>query len=120
MTDLWAVGVTIYMWVCGNAPFEAPTTMLLMEEIKKAPAVVSAPSSAEPGLASIIEGFLTRDPCAAVSDPPTPICAEDRATLDPHAAGQLLVTALCHLLGPLCHESLVQSNSSHAQPVEAA
>jgi serine/threonine protein kinase len=61
--DLWAVGVTIYMWVSGRTPFNAATVMLLMEAIAAAPKRVAAPEEAiAVGLRSVIEGLLTRDP----------------------------------------------------------
>jgi len=55
------VGVTVYLWVCGRLPFMAPTVMLLMEAIKGAEGVTRAPKEASAGLASVIEGLLTRD-----------------------------------------------------------
>ena len=61
VVDLWAVGVTVYLWVCGRLPFMAPTVMLLMEAIKGAEGVTRAPKEASAGLASVIEGLLTRD-----------------------------------------------------------
>ena len=33
VVDLWAVGVTIYQWISGRLPFEAPTMMLLLEKM---------------------------------------------------------------------------------------
>jgi serine/threonine protein kinase len=84
--DLWAVGVTVYMWACGRVPFQAPTVMLLMEAIKNAPDHVAAPdellaaasggkgyTSADKGggglsgLVSVIQGLLTKDPAARLS-----------------------------------------------------
>ena len=59
--DLWAVGVTLYLWVCGRLPFNAPTMMLLMQEIAAAPPVVAPPSEASSGLQQVIGGLLTRD-----------------------------------------------------------
>lgn len=60
-TDLWAVGVTAYLWVCGRMPFSAPTTMLLMKQISECPAVVPAPKEASSGLKAVIESLMTRD-----------------------------------------------------------
>ena len=60
--DLWAVGVTLYLWLCGKLPYTAPTTMLLLEAIAQAPATTEAPPEASPGFKSLIEGLLTRDP----------------------------------------------------------
>ena len=37
IVDLWAMGVTLYMWISGRVPFEAPTTLLLMQMIAAAP-----------------------------------------------------------------------------------
>jgi len=61
VVDLWAVGVTVYMWSCGRAPFQAATTMLLMQDIKDAPEVVKAPPEASAGLGAVIEALMTRD-----------------------------------------------------------
>lgn len=65
--DLWAVGVTLYLWVSGRMPFAAPTTMLLMREIADAPECVSPPAEASAGLGKVIEGLLTRDPAARLT-----------------------------------------------------
>ena len=46
VVDLWAVGITIYLWVCGRTPFEAPTVMLLMQAIRDCEAKVFAPLEA--------------------------------------------------------------------------
>ena len=46
VVDLWAVGITIYLWACGRVPFEAPTVMLLMQAIRDCEATVRAPSEA--------------------------------------------------------------------------
>ncbi|KOO20850.1 calcium calmodulin-dependent protein kinase kinase 1 [Chrysochromulina tobinii] len=61
VVDLWAVGVTIFLWVCGWTPYTAPTTALLMETIANAPERAVAPEKTSPGLASVIEGLLTRE-----------------------------------------------------------
>jgi len=63
VVDLWAVGVTIYLWCSGRTPFVAPTVMLLMEAIKQAPAQVPAPKEAVvANFRAVIEGLMTRDP----------------------------------------------------------
>jgi len=46
VVDLWAVGVTLYMWICGRPPYQAPTTMLLMAAISGADGVTKAPLEA--------------------------------------------------------------------------
>lgn len=35
VTDLWAVGITVYLWCCGRFPFNGSTAMLIMEEIRE-------------------------------------------------------------------------------------
>ena len=60
--DLWAVGVTLYVWRCGRMPFTAPTVMLLMEKIRDSPAHVNPPAEASAPLASVIKGLLTSEP----------------------------------------------------------
>jgi hypothetical protein len=65
--DLWAAGVTLYLWTCGRLPFEAPTVMLLMQAIAEAPEQVSPPSEASAGLANVIRGLLTRTPATRLT-----------------------------------------------------
>jgi len=60
--DLWAVGVTMYLWCCGRLPYQGGSVMLLMEAIKNAEPVTKAPHEASPALAAVIEGLLTADP----------------------------------------------------------
>ena len=43
--DLWAIGVTIYVWLSGELPFTAPTALLLLDAIRAAPPVVDPPAS---------------------------------------------------------------------------
>jgi len=59
--DLWAAGVTLYSWISGQLPFVAPTVMLLMDKIAKAPAKMNHPPEASEALGRVIEGLLTRD-----------------------------------------------------------
>ena len=59
--DLWAVGVTLYQWVCARSPFIAPTMMLLMREIASTPPTVPPPTEASAGLQAVITGLLTKD-----------------------------------------------------------
>jgi len=61
VVDLWAVGVTVYLWVCGRAPFKADTAMLLMSAIRDVGPQISAPAEAGPGLARVLEALLTKD-----------------------------------------------------------
>ena len=61
VVDLWAMGVTLYLWCCGRLPFEEPTVMLLMKAISEAPDTVAAPVEASAGLGGLISGLLTRD-----------------------------------------------------------
>ena len=60
--DLWAAGVTLFLWASGNAPFMAPTVMLLMEAIRDAPVHVDAPPGVSAGLGKLICGLLTKEP----------------------------------------------------------
>lgn len=60
--DLWAVGVTVFVWCSGKMPFMAATEYLLMEKIQQCDATVSPPTEASPKLASVIRGLLTKDP----------------------------------------------------------
>ena len=60
--DLWAVGVTVFVWCCGKMPFMAATEYLLMEEIQQCAETTSPPTEASPMLASVITGLLTKDP----------------------------------------------------------
>ena len=60
--DLWAVGVTLYVWACGYMPFEEATVMLLMAKIKECPSHVAAPAEVrDAGFRRVIEALLTRD-----------------------------------------------------------
>lgn len=61
VVDLWAFGVTLYLWVSGRLPFIAPTVMLLMEKIRDAPAQVPSPPEASAALGGVIESLLTHD-----------------------------------------------------------
>jgi serine/threonine protein kinase len=61
VVDLWAVGITMYLWLTGRMPFNAPTVMLLMEQIQQAEEVTPAPKEVSPGVGAVIEGLLTRD-----------------------------------------------------------
>ena len=61
VVDLWAVGVTMYLWLTGRMPFNAPTVMLLMEQIQQAEEVTPAPRGVSAGIGAVIEGLLTRD-----------------------------------------------------------
>jgi serine/threonine protein kinase len=61
VVDLWAVGVTMYLWLTGRMPFNAPTVMLLMEQIQQAEEVTPAPKEVSAGIGAVIEGLLTRD-----------------------------------------------------------
>ena len=51
--DLWAAGVTLYMWLSGRLPFEAPTEHLLMQAIAAAPEQVAPPAEAGPPVATV-------------------------------------------------------------------
>lgn len=62
VVDLWAVGVTVYVWCAGRLPFWAATPHLIMQQIKEAPPVMAAPPPASPGLGKVIGGLMTRDP----------------------------------------------------------
>ena len=59
--DLWAVGVTLHLWLSGVAPFQAPTMMLLLEQIREAPPSVAPPPGLPAALGSVLGGLLTRD-----------------------------------------------------------
>lgn len=64
VVDLWASGITLYLWCSGRLPFEGhATVMLLMKAIAEDDRPrVPAPAEASAGLASVIERLLTRDP----------------------------------------------------------
>ena len=67
--DLWAVGVTMYLWISGRTPFEAETQMLLMGKIRDCDDLVASPPEASAdllsphaeGLGAVISGLLTKD-----------------------------------------------------------
>ena len=68
VVDLWAVGVTIYLWCCGVTPYYvAGSTALLMAALAQAEAVTDAPKQAPPGLAALVRGLLTRDVAARLT-----------------------------------------------------
>ena len=67
VADLWAVGITLYLWRSGRVPFEAPTTMLLMSAVQKAPERVDGPKEASASLREVIGDLLTRDPAQRLS-----------------------------------------------------
>ena len=62
VVDLWACGVTLYLWCCGRSPLSAPTTAMLMQAIQQVEEVVPAPAEATAELGGVIEGLMTRDP----------------------------------------------------------
>ena len=62
VVDLWAIGITLHLWLCGASPFTGETTMLLMASISNAPDKVPAPAVATKGLKAVVEGLLTRSP----------------------------------------------------------
>ena len=59
--DLWAAGVTLYLWASGRLPFMQPTVMLLMQDIAECAPVLDAPKETSEGLGGVIRGLLTRD-----------------------------------------------------------
>ena len=64
--DLWAAGVTIFMWCAGHEPFpaavdKAGTVPVLMKQIFEIQDHVDAPALCSTGLKGIIEGLLTTD-----------------------------------------------------------
>ena len=70
VVDLWAIGVTIYVWLCGLPPFNAPTPMLLLQEIRTCVDVVPPPLTGKGGLKGkpmsgplieLMQGLLTKD-----------------------------------------------------------
>ena len=70
VVDLWAIGVTIYVWLCGLPPFHAPTPMLLLQEIRTCVDVVEPPLTGKGGLKGkpmsgplieLMQGLLTKD-----------------------------------------------------------
>ena len=65
--DLWAMGVTLYVWCSGRLPFTAPTVMLLMEAIRDAPKAVAWPREADAGLGGTISGLLTKEPATRLT-----------------------------------------------------
>jgi len=68
--DMWAVGICVYMWLYHKAPYNAPTQMLLMEEIRKGDieyhyAIAEAPEGFEghtPSLMEMLKALLTVQP----------------------------------------------------------
>ena len=65
--DLWAAGVTLYLWCCGRLPFLQPTVHLLMQDIAECAPIIDAPPEASKGLDGVIRGLLTKDPATRLT-----------------------------------------------------
>jgi len=71
--DMWATGIVLYEMLRGVRPFDAPTIAALVYKIVHEPPVPidAAALGLEPGVATIVERALAKDPAARFRD-----CAE--------------------------------------------
>ncbi|EQC26993.1 CAMKK/CAMKK-META protein kinase [Saprolegnia diclina VS20] len=63
--DVWACGVTLYLFVYGHLPFEAETPQLLYEKIKSDPitfATLVQETPVNPDVIDLLRGILNKDP----------------------------------------------------------
>ena len=61
--DWWAYGVCLYMWVYHEAPFVAPTPMLLMEKIRTEPVSYDKDAhGASDSVIVLLQGLLAQNP----------------------------------------------------------
>ena len=67
VVDLWAVGVTIYLWCCGRMPFSEPTAHLLMTKIRECSDKVPAPPEAAAGYKPLPKAKSTKMSASSAS-----------------------------------------------------
>ncbi|KDO31372.1 CAMKK/META protein kinase [Saprolegnia parasitica CBS 223.65] len=63
--DVWACGVTLYLFIYGHLPFEAETPQLLYDKIKNDPIVFASHvhgARVNPDLIDLLRGILNKDP----------------------------------------------------------
>jgi calcium-dependent protein kinase len=67
--DVWSCGVILHMLLCGNPPFNGPTTDSIIEQIAEEP--VTFPQGLWDGVSSeainLLRGMLKKDPAARLS-----------------------------------------------------
>jgi len=66
-TDVWAVGILLYVLVCGSFPWYDSDLCILFQKIKKDP--LNLPSHLSPELKDLLSQLLNKDPCNRITIP---------------------------------------------------